>query len=188
MANILNLKEIPQEEPIPEQEPTPKKPVKRIKKTKNSPDQIEWTTPEFEHYPKSKSWFLILGLIAIGLFIWALWTRNVLFALLIGLSYFSLSIYALKKPSDVSLTINPRGIRINKTLYDFDSIRSFWIFYEPPHTRELSLRSRKTFVPYIKIPLGEQNPVEVRNFLIKYLPEKKHVESLIDNLAKSLRF
>jgi len=188
MANILNLKDIPQQEPIPEQEPAPKKIVKRIKKTRKNPDQVKWTALEFEHYQKSKSWFLVLGLIAIGLFVWALWTRNVLFALLIGLSYFSLSVYALKKPRNVSLTISPRGIRVNKTLYDFDSIRSFWIFYEPPHTRELSLRSRKTFVPYIKIPLGEQNPVEVRDFLIKYLPEKKHVESLIDNLAKSLRF
>jgi len=188
MANILNLKETTQEEPVLEQEPTPKKIVKKIKKTKKNLDQIEWTAPEFEHYQKSKSWFLVLGLITIGLFIWALWTKNVLFALLIGLSYFSLSVYALKKPRDVSLAIDPRGVRINKTIYDFDSIRSFWIFYEPPYTRELSLRSRKTFMPYIKIPLGEQNPVEVRDFLIKYIPEKKHVESLVDNLAKSLRF
>jgi len=27
-------------------------------------------------------------------------------------------------------------------------------------------------MPYIKIPIGEQNPVEIRKILIKYIPEK----------------
>ena len=43
-------------------------------------------------------------------------------------------------------------------------------------------------MPYIKISLGEQNPVKVRQTLLKYLPERKHKESLIDNLARGLRF
>jgi len=149
---------------------------------------LKWSAPEFTHYNKDKSWFIITGLIAGGLFLWALSTKNLLFALLIGLSYFSITVFALKKPREINLAITAKGIEIDKTFYEFDNLKSFWIFYEPPQIKELSLRSKKTIMPYIKIPLGEQNPVEVRQTLLKYLPERRHKESLIDNLARSLRF
>jgi hypothetical protein len=151
-------------------------------------NHFEWTAPEFEHYRKSKSWFIVTGLIAGGLFLWALFTKNILFALLIGLSYFSIATYALKKPKEIHLAITPRGIKIDQALYEFENLKSFWIFYDPPEIKELSLRSKKTIMPYIKIPLGEQNPVKVRQILIKYLPERRHKESLIDNLARQMRF
>lgn len=149
---------------------------------------LEWSAPEFVQYSKNKSWFIIVGLIAAGLFLWALLIKNLLFALLIGLSFFSLVTFALKKPREIRLAITSKGIKIDKILYSFDNLKSFWIFYEPPEVKELSLRSKKTIMPYIKISLAEQNPAEVRKFLIKYLPERKHKESLIDNLARQLKF
>lgn len=149
---------------------------------------FEWSAPEFVQYSKNKSWFIIVGLITAGLFLWALLIKNLLFALLIGLSFFSLVTFALKKPREIRLAITSKGIKIDKTLYSFDNLKSFWIFYEPPEVKELSLRSKKTIMPYIKISLAEQNPAEVRKFLIKYLPERKHKESLIDNLARQLKF
>jgi len=151
-------------------------------------NHLKWSAPEFIQYSKSKSWFIIAGLIAAGLLLWALLTKNFIFALLIGLSYFSITVFALKKPRGINLAITAKGIKIDKTLYEFDNLKSFWIFYEPPLVKELSLRSKKTIMPYIKIPLGEQNPVKVRRLLMKYLPERKHKESLIDNLSRGLRF
>jgi len=151
-------------------------------------DHLKWSAPEFTHYSKSKSWFMVTGLIAFGLLLWALLTKNILFALLIGLSYFSVVTYALKKPKAVELAITSKGIKVDKTLYSFDNLKSFWIFYDPPELKELSLRSKKLMMPYVKIPLGEENPAEVRRILIKYLPEKKQEESLIDSLARQLRF
>ena len=151
-------------------------------------NHIKWSAPEFEHYQKSKSWFMITGGIAGLLFLWALFTKNFIFALLIALAYFTIAVYSVKRPKKINLAITPKGIKIEKTLYEFENLKSFWLFYNPPETRELSLRSKKTVMPYIKIPLGEQNPVEVRQVLIKYLPERKHKESLIDNLARQIKF
>jgi len=176
MPNILDLKQKESTKPAENAE---------IKKEKNS---IEWSAPEFEYYNKNKSWFIVVGAIAAGLFLWAVFTKNFIFALLIGLSYFSVIIFALKKPHNIHLAITPKGLKIDKTLYAFDNLRSFWIFYEPPLIKELSVRSKKMIMPYIKIPLGEQNPVEIRRLLLKYLPEKKHKESLIDNLSRQLKF
>ena len=151
-------------------------------------NQIEWIAPEFEQYEKSKSWFITTGLIAGALFLLAIFTKNLLFALMIALVYFVISTYASKNPREIKLAITPKGIKIEKTLYDFENLRSFWLFYDPPEVKELSIRSKKTIMPYIKIPLGEQDPVEVRQMLIKYLPERKHKESLVDNLVRQIRF
>ena len=149
---------------------------------------LEWTAPEFEHQEKDKSWFLISGLIAAGLFIWAIFAKNFLFALLVSLAYFSIAVYAVKKPREIKLAITSRGVKVDRTLYEYDNLRSFWIFYNPNGIKELSVRSRKTIMPYIKIPLGETNPAKVRKILIKYIPEKKQEESLVDNLARQARF
>ncbi len=156
-----------------------------MSKNKN---QIEWTAPEFEQYQKSKSWYIITGAIAGILFLIAIFTKNLLFALMVALSYFIITTYASKKPREIKLAITPKGIKIEKTLYSFENLRSFWLFYDPPEVKELSLRSKKSIMPYIKLPLGEQDPIEIRQVLIKYLPEKKHKESLTDNLARQIKF
>ncbi len=151
-------------------------------------NHLAWTAPEFEYYRKDKNWLTVASLIAAALFLWALLTKNFIFALLIALSYFVTVSYAFRKPAQVKLTITPKGVKVNRTLYEFDNLKSFWIFYQPPQVREISLRSKKTVMPYVKLPLGEQNPVEVRKILLKYLPERRHKESLVDNLARSLKF
>jgi len=151
-------------------------------------NQIEWTAPEFEYYEKSGSWYIVTGAITGILFLIAIFTKNLLFALMIALTYFILSMYASKRPREISLAITPQGVKVERTLYTYENLRSFWLFYDPPEIRELSLRSKKTVMPYIRIPLGEQDPVEIRQMLIKYLPEKKHQESITDNLARQIRF
>jgi hypothetical protein len=193
MVNIINLKENPKAENQTENQPElvqkikDKKPTKK-KQVQKMKSDIQWTAPEFEYYPKSKNWFIATGLIAGLLLLWTIFTKNIFFALLIILSYFLVTIFALKKPNQVRLSIKPNGIKVNQITYRFDNLKSFWIFYEPPKVKELSLRSKKTIMPYIKIPLGEQNPVQVRQVLIKYLPEKKHKESLIDEFVRQIRF
>jgi len=99
-----------------------------------------------------------------------------------------LYIYALKKPRKIKFSISGRGIQVDQSLYGFDGLKSFWIFYEPPEIKELSIRSKKKFIPYVKIPLGNQNPAEIRKFLLKFLPERKHQESIAETLAKKIRF
>jgi len=149
---------------------------------------LEWKAPEFEYHPKNKSWVLIPGAIAVVLFIWSVLIGNYLFALLIILAYFSISIYAFKKPALVRVVITSQAIKVNQSLYEYENLSSFWIFYDSDGVKELSLKSKKTVMPYIKIPLGKENPVKVRQALIKYLSEKKQEESFIDNLFRNFRF
>jgi len=193
MTNIINLKE--KEEKINEHHTVPnssvpKKIIKQKKSSvlKKSKDYLKWTTPEFEYYKNNQNWFIITSVIAVILFLIAIFAKNFLFALLVGISYFLIITYSLKKPDNIKILINPKGVKVNNTLYKFENLSSFWIFYDYPETKELSLRSKKTIMPYLKIPIGKENPSRIRRILIKYLPEKKHKESVIDNLAKNIRF
>lgn len=159
---------------------------KKIKKI--SFKELEWKALEFPKKKKAKSWFIIPGLITIALGIFALLTDNILFLIAIVLTFFVFYVYANKEPRVIKFKINEKGIEIDEKLHDFDSLRSFWIFYNPPEQKELSLRSRKTFLPYIRIPLDKENPNEIRKFLSDFLPERRHKEAVIDVWMRRVGF
>jgi hypothetical protein len=150
--------------------------------------EFEWEAPEFEKTEKSKSWFIIPAVIAIILGIIALATNNILFLILVLLGFFIFYVYANKEPRIIKFKIYERGIEFDNQVHDFESLRSFWIFYDPPMEKEISLRSKKTFFPYIRIPLGNQGPVEIRKYLLKFIPEKRHRESVIDIWMRRIGF
>ncbi len=193
MSQVIDLRP---KKPIPEKNEveTPKK-TKRIRVTPRinqrksaSINKIEWVAPEFTKYKKNKQWFVLPTLIALAVIIVAILLKNVLLIIIIILVTFIIYIYALKEPKKIKFSISGKGIQINEHLHELKDLRSFWIFYDPPGIKEISLRSKKMFMPYIKIPLGKQNPVEVRKLLLKFLPEKKHRESKIDELARKSKF
>lgn len=163
--------------------------MKKIKKEKKPKLQdFEWEAPEFPTTKKDKSWFIIPAIITIALGIFALLSDSFLFLIAIILTFLVFYIYANKEPKIVKFKINEKGVEIDKRIYDFDSLRSFWLFYDPPEQKELSLRSRRTFIPYIRIPLDKENPNEIRKFLLKFLPEKRHRESVIDIWMRRIGF
>jgi len=149
---------------------------------------IQWQAPEFEKYEKGPGWFIVLGIFALIIFTIVLLMKNFIFAILIILALFTIFIYALKEPRLVTFKISGKGITIDTKIYSYDELKSFWIFYEPPQIKELSLKSKKLLMPLIKIPLKEQNPTLVRGALIKFIPEQKQEQSLIDIVARNIRF
>jgi len=102
--------------------------------------------------------------------------------------WFTVVLYAVRPPRTLKFHLTERGVLIEKTLYPWQSLKSFWVFYNPPLHKDLSLESKKAFMPYIKIPLGKTEPVKVREIVIKFLPEIEQEESLIDNLSHLARF
>ena len=150
--------------------------------------EFEWEAPEFEKKEKTKSWFIIPALVAIALGIFALLSDNILFLVLVLLGFFVFYIYAKKEPRTIKFKINEKGIEIDNRLHDFDSLRSFWVFYDPPEEKEISFRSKKTFFPYLRMPLADQNPVDLRKYLLKFLPEKHHHESIVDIWMRRIGF
>jgi hypothetical protein len=147
---------------------------------------IDWQGPEYEHYPKEKRWYLIASLILAVIVIYALINNSPIMAItfiLIGIvGYIQLE----KSPRLLDFKITHDGVMVGKELYDFDNIKSFWIFYEPPHTKILSLRVDALLTPYIHIPVHQIDPVKLREILMEFVPEKKQQPTLIDTIERVL--
>lgn len=149
---------------------------------------LSWEAEEYEHHEKTREWHLAVGIIALGFLILALILKNFLFAILVIIAGFSVMLYGERKPKRVSFAITSRGIKTDNKLYPYDNLEYFWINYDPPHIRELCLISKKLFVPQISIPLGQTDPNQVREHLLKFLEEKEIEESIFDAIARFFRF
>lgn len=149
---------------------------------------FSWQLKNRQQKRRRTHWVILFIIIGLSLLILGLVQKNFIFIVLVLLSLFMF--YRFNKISQVNMSflINQQGVTIDKTLYPYDHLKSFWIFYAPGGRQELSLESKKNIMPYIRIPLGNQNPKQIRDWLLQYLPEKEQEESLVDVIAHRLRF
>lgn len=169
-------------------------PIRQIENPKNTnllakpetafPILMSWKAPEFIYYEKTTQWYFIMGLVGIALTLYAIFTKNPIMAITFGLIFIVIFIYAEKKPLILQYSLTPKGIKMQDRIYYFNYLESFWIFYNPLDVKFISIKSRKTFMPLIRIPLGKANPLEARKILLKYLPEEEQQESIIDIIAR----
>ena len=174
--------------PVPQKPEAEKKEKAPETAEENPSNPVSWQAPEYEHIPKNADWFWTVGIISLAVFFLALITKNILFGALSLLAGFTVALFGAKKPRRLNFEINPRGVKIENRLYTYGNLKSFWIHYDPPLKKELSLESKKTLMPYITIPLGEASPNDVRRYLIRFLKEEEHEESLSDAISHFLRF
>ncbi|MFH1183148.1 MAG: hypothetical protein V1690_02715 [Candidatus Moraniibacteriota bacterium] len=150
--------------------------------------KMSWETEEFSYYEKSRIWFLVGGavfLLIIGYFTITSQLITALTFLLLGVTVY---IFSLKKPRNIACSITYQGITVDKVTYPFSDLNSFWIFYEPPDFKVISLKHKKPYLPLIQIPIGEVDPMRVRQTLLELLPEEEQEEPFSDKLARYLRF
>lgn len=150
--------------------------------------KFEWSAPEYEFRKKGPDWFWAVGVITLTAATSSFFLQNFIFAGLVIIMGFSLALYGAKKPDMVNFKIDATGIKIGSRVFDYQNLKSFWIEYDPPIAKELLVESKKTFVPHIKIQLGDQDPVKIRAYLLQFLKEEKIEESLIIAIARLLNF
>lgn len=179
--------------------PQPLPPLKRIPFTQQLPSMegkeenifqkrelLSWQAREYEKTYHTSQWYIGIFLAIFFLVAYALFTNNLLMSILFII--FGVVFYLLEKkePRIFSFSISNKGILANKQLHEFSSLESFWIFYEPNGKKVLSLKSRKKFLPYICLPLGNTPPMAVRQILLAYLKEERQKEGLSDALENIL--
>ena len=157
-------------------------------KTKFPSLPFQWSALEYEYFPKSADWFWMVVILTLSIAVASFILGNFLFGVLIFVSGFGIILFGLRKPQNVFFSITGRGVQIKDKLYSYNGLESFWIYYNPPVQKQLSLKSKKIFMPSIQIPLGDADPNIVRNFLLKFMPEKEYSESFSDSMMKILRF
>lgn len=165
--------------------PSQNKPTIKVSLPKDKTPLFFWQANEFEKKEKNTRLVLILYLIVFGLVIFSLFTDNIFMAIIFIL--FAVIFYFLsnKEPENYTFGITSDGVFAQDHIYEFSSLENFWIFFNPEGKKELSLKSKKFFMPYVSIPLGSADPVKIRKILINFLPETEHnrgIANILDDL------
>ncbi|OHA79769.1 MAG: hypothetical protein A2675_04130 [Candidatus Yonathbacteria bacterium RIFCSPHIGHO2_01_FULL_51_10] len=148
---------------------------------------ISWEVPAYEHRPKTSDWYWALGIIAVSGSVAAFFLGNFLFGVLILVGAFTMGLHGGKEPPQMHVEIGERGIRIDKVLYPYMSLRSFWI--TPNDPPKLIILSKKIFVPHIIVPMEDAiDPLLVHEKLVPFLDEEEQQEPLPYRLMDWLGF
>ena len=142
---------------------------------------ISWKAPAHMHTEKTGDWYWIVGIISITLAIISVLLGNIIFAVLILVGVFTLTLYSTKRPPTVHIVLTTNGIRIDDFMYVYSNLESFWI-EEAQLAPRILIKTAKKIAPYVTILLGDANPDEVRDELLVYLPEIKHSEPFLEKL------
>ena len=144
-------------------------------------EKISWHTIEYIHTPKTSDWYWIVGTITISIAIIAIILNNIIFAILIIISSFTLSLFASRPAQVVEVHIDRNGVEFGKHQYSFRDLDSFWLETRETHPRIL-LKSKKVFMPLIVVFIEEHSPEDVHRILSQYLKEEEHTEPLLEKL------
>lgn len=153
------------------------------------PPTLEWSYSEFEQHSRENGWYVWFGIttaIVIGI---ALFTNNYLFAIIIILFVLIIFLNNWKKPQRLTFKIAPEGLEVDDKKILMREISEFWIVYSPPHVEKVYFQFHSYWRPVLGIPLEGQNPLDLREYLLQYLPEnlEKEDEPLSDSIARVLK-
>jgi hypothetical protein len=146
-----------------------------------------WQAPEYESYNRDKKWYVVMTLGLLAVIIYAFFTNSPIMAItfiLIGIIEY---IYISREPQMLDFLITEKGIVIGKEIYEFEQMNSFWIFYDPESIKSVSIQIKSNVMPYLQIPLHNEDPDEIHRILSQYIPEIKQNYRLRDSLSRMLR-
>ncbi len=151
---------------------------------------MNWESREFIQYDRNPAWILVVYILASLTLVYAIWTMNFLFAVLVVLFTIIIVIYTQRKPNILKVALMKKGFKINNILYTYeDDIENFWILYNPPDLKVLNFKRRQSLLPSLVIQLEDQNPLKIREILLKFLPEDlSQDESTIDRMSRKIGF
>ena len=148
---------------------------------------FSWQSPEFVRYKKDKKWFIYMILVVIAL--------AIIFSLLHQWSGVALVVVAAlvfitlsgAHPKNVSCAVYSAGIVVDGKVYDFSQFKSFWMTYGDLPKIKMQLTGR--IAGQITIPLGQEDPEQIRLFFEKHLPQEEDKgDDLNDTVNRLLRF
>lgn len=147
---------------------------------------FHWRAPEYEIVEKGQKWYLYIALFLVAVVAYALYTDSPVMAItfvLIGVVGY---IFINREPRILDFYITEDGIISGRELFEFDNVKSFWIFYEPGQVKVISLHTNNKLLPYIHIPVHDEDPVKIREILLEFIHEEKQQPSAVDTFERML--
>ncbi len=145
----------------------------------NNINNISWEAWEFKHYPKNIGWYVTVISISVIVVAFFIFVQNDIFAA-VSLGIIALLILAFSKqmPQRVTIELTSKGVHFGNLFYPYKQIKHFWVVFNDRH-KTLNFQTSAYVNNSLIIQLDEQNPEEVTDFLIAYLPEHPETEETI---------
>jgi len=147
---------------------------------------MSWESWEFPVVERSKRWYIVASVVGLFLILYAVFTANFIFGVIVLMFAVITLIQDLRKPNRVSVYITSKGFVFGDQFFAFEDIRDFSLSYDPPTVNNLYLSFHGTFQPMLSVALDELNPNEVRQTLLPFVFEnlEREGESLTDVLRR----
>lgn len=132
---------------------------------------ISWIAPETIIHQRGPIWKIVVSLLVLATIAFGIYTGAWTFSLAIGVFAIAYYIIHLEHPKAIEIKISEIGIKVGYRKFSYSQIRAFWILYDPPYVQTLNLRVHGQIVDDIAIQLYDQEPAEIREFLMTKIPE-----------------
>jgi hypothetical protein len=149
----------------------------------------EWYGKEYVFEEKGSDWYWALGIIALAAIVACVLFNDILLALVVLAAASTLALTSAKHPRTHHFMIFDTGVGIDHSLYLYQDMRDFAVleYLDPELPPALSIKTNHILAPHILIPIVDQDPDEIYEYISQHLPEGMHEESLIDRLTAMLK-
>lgn len=150
---------------------------------------LAWEFYDRPRYNRGRWWYIFMILVGAALLVYALFSANFLFALIIVMGALVIYVSTIYEPKPIRFAITELGFEVGNRFLSFRDVRSFWFFYDPPTAKILYLDLSGLTESRVRVDLADQNPNEVRAVLARYLREDvtQVEEPLSDSLSRLLK-
>ena len=146
-----------------------------------------WQAQDFETFEQDKKWFMYMAFVLVAIIAYSVYINSLIMSItfiLIGVVGY---MYIDKEARTLDFMITEDGVVAGKEIFEYDRIKSFWIFYEPDGKKVISLHIESYLTPYVHIPIHDEDPVEIREALLQNIEEIKQEHNIVDTLERLFR-
>lgn len=134
--------------------------------------KYSWEVEEYTYYERSKNWYIIAVTTALLLLLFSFLSGNFLFSMIVIIFSLIIILHDGRKPDMVLVELTSDGVQIGRKQVLFEELSNFSIVYKPKSDiKNLYFEYKNSLKQRISIPLKNVDPLQIRNFLLKYIPE-----------------
>ncbi|MDP3964187.1 MAG: hypothetical protein Q8Q20_00820 [bacterium] len=148
-----------------------------------------WKFKEYQEHQRGLLWHILFFAVGGGTALYSIIVKNWLFLFIILTLWIVIFITTRRQPLLLTFSIAEDGVAVDNKLYSYDTLKEFWIIYNPLESKYLYLSFQSDFRPDLVIPLENTNPVKVRETLLEYLPEdvERNEESASEIMSREYK-
>jgi hypothetical protein len=141
---------------------------------------LSWNGPSDLPEEENRRWFLLIIVLSVVLVLLAILMKKYFLTVIILLVSWLTYMLSRIPAQEIEHTITSTGIFTNNKFYAWNELSSFYIIKDHGHY-VLGLDTNRRFFSSVPILLGNQNPVEVKEVLLQYLPNNELKEQDVVN-------